>query len=66
MDPHIQSEVIGAYDRRGKGSYSGAFVDHTRNGAYLLIDRTTGTVRQITPEEYQASGLPKYDDGVSD
>ena len=66
MDPHIQNEVIGAYDRRGKGSYSGPFVDHTRNGRFLRIDRTTGSVQEITPEEYYASGLPKYDDGVSD
>jgi len=63
MDPRVQREVIQAYDRRGKGT-SGTFVDHTRNGAYLEINRTTGTVREISPEEYRSSSQTKCDDGV--
>ena len=64
MDPRVQREVIEAYNRRGKGSYSETFVDHTRNDKYLEINRANGSVREISAEEYYASLNAKYDDGI--
>jgi uncharacterized protein YxeA len=66
MDPRVQREVIEAYNRRGKGSYSETFVDHTRNGAYLKINRANGTVQEISAEEYYASQNLRYNDGILD
>ena len=53
MDTRIRSAVIAAYDRRGKGSNQGTFVDRTRNGRYLEINKATGHVRQLSYEEYR-------------
>jgi len=57
-----QSEVIDAYNRRGKGDSDREFVDHTRNDAYLQINPNTGSVREISREEYN-SHPNKYSDG---
>jgi hypothetical protein len=64
MDTRTRSEVIAAYNRRRKGPNHGTFVDRTRTGAYLEINKASGHVRQLTCEEYRHSVRPKYEDGV--
>jgi hypothetical protein len=62
LNDRVSSEVVQAYANRGKGS-SDAFVDHTRNGAYLRVDPSTGTVHELSRDEYMHSSLPKHVDG---
>ncbi len=60
----VQIEILKAYEAMGKGAEGGAFVDHTRNGAYLYIDTRNGIVRQMSEFEYRSSRLPKMNEGV--
>jgi hypothetical protein len=64
MKRAVQQEVIQAYDRRGKGRSDAPFVDRTRNGAYLEIDKAAGSVRQISRDEYHSSRHEQLDDGL--
>lgn len=64
MESRIAWQVIAAYADRRKGRTDGPFVDRTRHGAYLEIDRSTGSVRQLSRREYEQSSYPKYEDGL--
>jgi hypothetical protein len=63
MDRWIAYQVAAAYTRRNKGCDDETFVDHTRNGAYLEVNRATGTARQISAEAWARSPHRRFVDG---
>lgn len=65
MDSKTRREVIDAYNSRGKGSNESTFVDRTRNGHYLEINKVQGSVREISRTEYESSSYARYEDGLA-